>query len=130
MPAQKEDTRPGARFRIRHQTRTDYEALSQEQKDRRQYLHTIKTLCQKGEFAEAKAIATRFNLPYPPQYREELEACELTEPEPEPGKTPEINPDELKGEALDAALTAAGLPKTGTADEKRQRLKEALQQAG
>ena len=31
-------------------------------------------------------------------------------------------PSELKGAELDAALDAAGLPKTGSADEKRQRL--------
>ena len=30
----------------------------------------------------------------------------------------------LKGEALDEALKAAGLPRTGTADEKRARLAE------
>ena len=30
--------------------------------------------------------------------------------------------DELAGQSLDAALTDAGLPKTGTADDKRQRL--------
>lgn len=33
-------------------------------------------------------------------------------------------PEELKGQALDDALEAAGLPKTGTADEKRARLAE------
>lgn len=38
----------------------------------------------------------------------------ITEPEPEP----------LKGAALDEALEAAGLPKSGTADEKRARLAE------
>lgn len=32
--------------------------------------------------------------------------------------------DELKGAALDDALEAAGLPKSGTADEKRARLAE------
>jgi hypothetical protein len=32
------------------------------------------------------------------------------------------SPAELKGEALDIALTDAGLAKTGSADEKRQRL--------
>lgn len=32
--------------------------------------------------------------------------------------------EELKGAALDEALEAAGLPKTGTADEKRARLAE------
>lgn len=37
---------------------------------------------------------------------------------------------ELKGEALDAALEAAGLPKTGSADEKRARLAEADTRAG
>lgn len=31
---------------------------------------------------------------------------------------------ELKGQALDDALEAAGLPKTGSADEKRARLAE------
>ncbi len=33
-------------------------------------------------------------------------------------------PSELKGEALAAALDDAGLPKTGTADEKRASLAE------
>lgn len=33
-------------------------------------------------------------------------------------------PDELKGAALDEALDAAGLPKSGSADEKRARLAE------
>lgn len=32
--------------------------------------------------------------------------------------------DDLKGKALDEALDAAGLPKSGTADEKRARLAE------
>ena len=32
--------------------------------------------------------------------------------------------DELKGKELDAALDAAGLPKSGSADEKRARLAE------
>ena len=32
--------------------------------------------------------------------------------------------EELKGEALDAALEERGLPKSGTADEKRQRVAE------
>lgn len=31
-------------------------------------------------------------------------------------------PVDLRGKALDSALEAAGLPKNGTADEKRQRL--------
>lgn len=35
-----------------------------------------------------------------------------------------VEDHELKGAALDAALDAAGLPKTGTADEKRARLAE------
>lgn len=34
------------------------------------------------------------------------------------------DPSELKGAALDEALEAAGLPKTGSAAEKRQRLAE------
>lgn len=34
------------------------------------------------------------------------------------------DPEELKGEALDAALEDAGLPKSGSADEKRARLAE------
>lgn len=38
-----------------------------------------------------------------------------------PGEAPAV---ELKGAALDDALEEAGLPKTGTADEKRQRLAE------
>ena len=32
--------------------------------------------------------------------------------------------DAVKGAALDAALEAAGLPKTGSADEKRARLRD------
>lgn len=35
-----------------------------------------------------------------------------------------IEPEELKGEALESALKDAGLPTTGTADEKRARLAE------
>lgn len=35
-----------------------------------------------------------------------------------------VDPNELRGQALDDALTAAGLSKTGTADEKRARLAE------
>lgn len=38
----------------------------------------------------------------------------------------DVDPSELKGKDLDAALEAAGLPKTGTADEKRERLVEHL----
>lgn len=37
----------------------------------------------------------------------------------------DVDPGELKGAALDDALTAAGLSKSGTADEKRARLAEA-----
>lgn len=37
-----------------------------------------------------------------------------------------IDTGEIKGAALDQALEDAGLPKTGTADEKRQRLAEHL----
>lgn len=40
---------------------------------------------------------------------------------------PVLTPDEveaLKGKALEAALEDAGLPRTGTADEKRDRLAE------
>lgn len=51
------------------------------------------------------------------------------EPEPQPRDaagelipTPETPPSELKGEALAQALDDAGLPKTGTADEKRASL--------
>ena len=40
------------------------------------------------------------------------------------------DPPELTGEALDAALEAAGLPKTGTTNEKRARLAEADTRAG
>ncbi len=36
----------------------------------------------------------------------------------------EAEAQQLKGAALDEALEEAGLPKTGTADEKRQRLAE------
>jgi hypothetical protein len=39
----------------------------------------------------------------------------------------EIDADELKGEALDAKLDELGLAKTGTADEKRARVAEALE---
>lgn len=39
--------------------------------------------------------------------------------------TPPI-PDTLKGKALDAALDEAGLPKKGSAEQKRQRLAEHL----
>jgi hypothetical protein len=51
-------------------------------------------------------------------------------PTPEPTDTPEATPEatpapsELKGDALAAALEEAGLPKTGTADEKRASLVE------
>jgi len=55
------------------------------------------------------------------------------EPEPQPRDaagelipTPETPPSELKGEALAAALDDAGLPKTGTADEKRASLAESV----
>jgi hypothetical protein len=44
---------------------------------------------------------------------------------PQPGaweEPPADEPEELKGQALDDALEAAGLSKSGTADEKRQRL--------
>jgi hypothetical protein len=37
-----------------------------------------------------------------------------------------IDTGEIRGAALDKALEDAGLPKTGTADEKRQRLAEHL----
>ena len=40
---------------------------------------------------------------------------------PLPSK-PVVQVEPLKGRELDAALDDAGLPKTGTADEKRQRL--------
>lgn len=36
----------------------------------------------------------------------------------------EPDPADLKGQALDDALETAGLPKSGTADEKRARLAE------
>lgn len=35
--------------------------------------------------------------------------------------------EDLKGAALDKALEDAGLPKTGTADEKRERIAEATE---
>lgn len=42
-----------------------------------------------------------------------------------PGWEPvEAPAEQLKGKALDAALTDAGLPLSGTADEKRARLAE------
>lgn len=41
-----------------------------------------------------------------------------------PGPASTSNVDQVKGAALDAALDAAGLPKTGSADEKRARLAE------
>ena len=44
--------------------------------------------------------------------------------DPAAGDTRAPDEDEPKGQALDDALTEAGLPKTGTADEKRQRLAE------
>lgn len=37
---------------------------------------------------------------------------------------PQVDPEDLKGKALDEALEAAGLVKTGSADEKRARLAE------
>lgn len=37
------------------------------------------------------------------------------------------SPEELRGAALDEALDEAALPKTGTADEKRRRYAEHLQ---
>ncbi len=46
------------------------------------------------------------------------------------GYTPHTTPTEggeLKGQALDNALDEADLPKTGTADEKRARLREHLE---
>lgn len=46
-------------------------------------------------------------------------AVEVDRDKVDDGETPA---EELKGAALDQALTDAGLPKTGTADEKRQRL--------
>jgi hypothetical protein len=49
----------------------------------------------------------------------------MTDPQPvdEAGQ-PIPTPSELKGEALAQALDDAGLPKTGTADEKRASLAE------
>lgn len=46
---------------------------------------------------------------------------------PEPGTAVSNLPSaaDLKGQALEVALTEAGLPKSGTADEKRQRLVDA-----
>jgi hypothetical protein len=38
------------------------------------------------------------------------------------GQDGAVEAEELKGQALDDALEAAGLPKSGTADEKRRRL--------
>lgn len=43
-----------------------------------------------------------------------------------PPAVPAPSPEDLKGAALDEALEAAGLPKSGTADEKRARLAEHL----
>jgi hypothetical protein len=48
-----------------------------------------------------------------------LAGWKVDQDEPEP-----VDPAELKGAALDAALDAAGLSKDGKADEKRQRLAE------
>lgn len=48
------------------------------------------------------------------------------------GEDPAVSgsdPSELKGEALDEALRSAGLPLTGSADEKRARLAEQQGQA-
>lgn len=42
----------------------------------------------------------------------------------EPVDEQSTDPGELKGKALDAALTDAGLSTSGTADEKRARLSE------
>lgn len=44
----------------------------------------------------------------------------------EPAETTAVDPADLKGKALDEALTAAGLPTSGKADEKRARLAEHL----
>ena len=50
------------------------------------------------------------------------------EPEQPPADQPPADqkPEDLKGEALDAALKEAGLPVSGSADEKRARLAEHL----
>lgn len=47
-------------------------------------------------------------------------------PRPRVKPAPVADPGQLKGKALDAALEAAGLPTTGKADEKRDRLAEHL----
>lgn len=47
-------------------------------------------------------------------------------PQDDDGGVEEFDPFELKGEALDDALGAWGLSKSGTADEKRQRLADHL----
>jgi hypothetical protein len=56
---------------------------------------------------------------------EKAHAAAATDGTPIEAETPEPEPDvELKGEALDAALEERGLPKTGSADEKRARVAE------
>lgn len=122
MPRRREDGRPNPHLRNRAPRERPELQISPEERELRQYRHTIKTLCQQGKMEEAEAIAAKHGLEIPRQYQRVEE--------PEPPKVPEpekINPETLKGDALDAALTRYGLPKTGTADEKRARLKEALE---
>lgn len=54
----------------------------------------------------------------------EVEDNDLADVEKAADDGHQAEPVELKGAALEEALTEAGLPKTGTADEKRQRLAE------
>lgn len=58
--------------------------------------------------------------------RESRVGTPLADASTQPDEAPDADPAELKGAALDEALEAAGLPKSGTADEKRARLAEHL----
>ena len=57
----------------------------------------------------------------PPALEAKYDASHIWEHQPHPN-----DPQELRGAALDAALEEAGLPKTGSADEKRARYAEHL----
>lgn len=57
--------------------------------------------------------------PVATMYRRRPDWEELDAPE-----TPDVPEEELRGAALDKALDDAGLPKSGSADEKRARLAE------
>lgn len=47
---------------------------------------------------------------------------DFTDAEPGAGHGDDLDPEDLKGQALDAELASRGLSKTGTADEKRDRI--------